>query len=357
MIRMRRSARHLATFLAMAALVLLTACQKDLCYGHHHKGLDDEHGLVHVKYLWNETKNPKAEEMHLVAFNNRHNPVVYPFDGMDGGDIVLYGATYWFVAYNSDTETVVTRGNTYDDFEICGVSRDLTRYISNFMDKAQSFTSFVRKKSTRSEEIYMPIDSISYDNLSFIWEPERVWVSANPAVTIVPAVEQELPMTMRAATQQYSFIINNVANIDRVHSITAILTGLASGYSPSESQPKDFTAAEIFGLQVVESDNICGTLRVFGHSPEEAAAHGGASAESNILTLYVTMDNGNRYGFVYDVTEDIQNPTTSSINPNTGEIVIYIHIDGIPIPEQPVSTGFFNIDVDDFETEEWNIFP
>ncbi len=357
MIRMLTSARHLATFLAMAALMLLTACQKDLCYEHKHKGLDDEHGVVHVRFQWNETQNPKAEEMHLVAFNNRLNPVVYPLDGMEGGDIVLYGGTYWFVAYNSDTETVATRGNTYDDFEMCGVSRDLSRYVTNFMAKAQSFTSYVRKDGTRNEEVDVPIDSISYENLSFIWEPERVWVSADSVVTILPAVERDLPMTMRAATYQYTFLINNVANLDRVHSISAILTGLASGYSPSECQPKDFTAAEIFGFQAVDAASIRGTLRVFGHSPEEAAAHGGARAEANILTLYVTMDTGNRYGFVYDVTDDIQNPTTSSINPNTGEIVINIRIDDIPIPDQPISTGLFNIDIDDFETEEWNIYP
>lgn len=357
MIRTLTSARHLATFLAMAALVLLTACQKDLCYDHKHKGPDDEHGVVHVKFLWNETLNPQAEEMHLVSFNNRLNPVVYPLDGMDGGDIVLYSGTYWFVAYNSDTETVATRGNNYDDFQMRGVSRDLSRYVTNFMAMAQSFTSYVRKDGTRNEDNIVPFDSTSYENLSFIWEPERLWVSADSVVTILPAVEQDLSMTMRAATYQYNFIVNNVANLSRVHSISAILTGLASGYSPSECRPKDFTAAEIFGFQVVDSESVRGTLRVFGHSPEEAAVHRTEGAEANILSLFVTMDTGNRYGFVFDVTEDIQNPTSSSINPNTGEIVINVRLDDIPIPDQPISTGLFHINIDDFETEEWNIYP
>ena len=325
--------------LHFSLLLLLTTCQKDLCYDHPHDGTDDNHGRLHVVFDWSETQNPTASSMRLVAFNNGKNAVAYPLAGMDGGDVSLWKGSYWFVAYNSDTETTQTRGNDYNAFEICGVARTVR----------------------------------GIDSLQFIWEPERVWVSTAQDYPIVANTEQVLPMKMWAATYQYTFLIRNVANLDRVTSITATLSGLASGYSPAEHRPLDYTVAEIFSFNKVDSTSIRGTLRVFGHSPEEYTdtivdtddQSGSSQTYSNSVTIYVTTDVGNQYNFNYDVTEDMQHPTASSIDVRTGEIVIDIRIDDIPIPDQPpkpdtdqpIGSGLFNIGVDDFETEEWDIFP
>ena len=306
-------------------LMLFTACQKDLCYNHPHNGTDENHGRLHVVFDWSETQNPMASEMHLVAFNNKKNAVTYPLDGMDGGDVMLWGGNYWFVAYNSDTETTQTRGTCYDDFEICGVQRSLR----------------------------------SRDSLTYIWEPERVWVTTDSNVAVVPMHEQTLPMKMWAATYQYTFLSRNVANLDRVTSIRATLSGLASGYSPSQRRPLNYTVAEIFTFHKVDSTSIRGTLRVFGHSPEENpdVPVDSSLVYSNQLTITVTTDVGNEYDFEYDVTEDMQNPEESSVDAQTGEVIIDIQIEDIPIPNQPPKDGMFDVGVDDFESEEWDVFP
>ena len=315
-------------------LLLLASCQKDLCYNHPH-GTDNNHGRLHVVFDWTETQSPTATEMHLVAFAGGENAVTYPLTGMAGGDVSLWQGRYWFVAYNSDTETTTTRGNTYDDFEICGVERTVR----------------------------------GTDSLTFIWEPERVWVSTAQDFPVIANTEQTLPMKMWPATYQYTFLIRNVANLDRVSSISATLSGLASGYIPSERRPKDYTVAEIFTFHKVDSTSIRGTLRVFGHSPEEDSEtpvnptdpSGPSQVRANSLTIYVTTDVGNQYGFEYDVTDDMQHPESSSVDIQTGEIIIDIQIEDIPIPDQPPKptnpTGSFNISIDDFITEEWDMFP
>ena len=333
----------------LAIILLLASCQKELCY-HHPHGPDSNHGRLHVTFLWDQTTNPEASEMHLVAFANGCDPVIYPFAGMDGGDVSLWSGQYWFVAYNSDTETTTTRGTTYNTFEICGVERDITRSITRFKQKAESFARI----ATRSGETDEDAD---IDNLVFIWEPERVWVSTEQDYSVVAATDQQLPMSMWAATYQYTFLIHNVSNLDRVASIGASLSGLASCYRPAERRPLDYNVAEFFSFEKVDDSSIRGCLRVFGHSPEE----GGATdvSRNNILTLYVTMDNGKRYGYQYNVTQDMLNPSSSSIDSQTGEIIINISIDDIPIPDQPSTTpaGSFDIGIDDFITEEWDIFP
>jgi hypothetical protein len=121
--------------------------------------------------------------------------------------------------------------------------------------------------------------------------------------------------------------------------------------------------AEIFAFHKAGPSSIRGTLRVFGHSPDEDGGSGSAADRQNTLTLYVTMDNGNQYAFEYDVTADMQHPMTTNIDQQTGEIVINIQIADIPILDQPDKpdpsggTGLFDVDIDDFETEEWDIFP
>jgi hypothetical protein len=329
-----------------------------------------------VQFDWSDTKNPSTQEMHLVSFLGGNNPVTYPFSGLDGGNVSVTGGQHWFVAYNSDTETTQTSGNTYQGFRISGLPRDLTRYITDFHNRAESFTRFgVRKEDgTRSvidteDGANAPAitDSIEGSDLNFIWEPERVWVSTAQDISVVPGTDQTLVMKMWAATYQYTFLIHNVANLDRVSSISATLSCQASGYSPAEHRPDDYTVAEIFSFHKVDASSIRGNLRVFGHSPGEDVIpydpNDPANTRQSNLTLYVTMDNGNRYGFEYDVTADMMSPKASDIDSQTGEIIINIQIDDIPIPDQPPrpsdmpGTGFFDLSVDDFEVEEWDIIP
>ena len=346
---------------AFFLLLLFTSCQKDLCYHHPHDSADENHGRLNVVFDWSATQHPTASEMHLVTFLGGRSPVTYPLAGMNGGDVTLWGGTYWFVAYNSDTETTQTRGTCYDDYEVCGVPRDLSRFITAFRAQAESFTRFGACRSdgtrtTRSDDNRSPSDSIPFDDdLKYIWEPERVWVSTAQDYPVVPNTEQTLTMPMWAATYQYTFLIRNVSNLDRVASISATLDGLAECYRPSAHGPLNYTVAEIFSFHKVDASSIRGTLRVFGHSPEENTAL--PADLTNQLMLYVTMDNGTRYGFAYDVTEDMQHPSSSSIDEQTGEVVINIRIDDIPIPDQPTSTGLFDIDIGDFITEEWDVFP
>ena len=342
--------RHLTSVLL--ALLLLASCQKELCY-HHPHGPDSNHGRLHVSFLWDDTTNPEAEEMHLVAFAGGINPVIYPFGGMDGGEVLLWPGQYWFVAYNSDTETTTTRGTTYDTFEICGVDRNITRSIKRFIERSE-FLARIPTRSGAAEDN----EEIVEENLQFIWEPERVWVSTEQDYAVVAHTDQELPMNMWAATYQYTFLIHNVANLHRVSDISASLSGLASCYRPSERRPLDFTVSEFFTFTKVDESTIRGSLRVFGHSPEEGGATDISQGKENLLTLYVTMDLGTRYCYQYTVTEDMINPTSSSIDAQTGEIIINIKIDDIPIPEQPTApAGSFDIGIDDFITEEWDIFP
>ena len=274
---------------------------------------------------------------------------------MSGGDVSLWGGNYWFVAYNSDTETVTTRGDTFDEYEICGIPRDLTKYVKGFEAHAKSF-SYLGTRSTKADDSTYP------DGTTFIWEPEQIWVSTESDITVTPGSEQEVPMRMWNATYQYTFLIRNVENLNRVATINASLSGLASCYRPSEHCARDYNACEIFSFTIVDETSIRGQLRVFGHSPEvEEGGQGTVTVPEeipNTLTLYVTMDNGNRYGYQFDVTEDMANPTLSTIDTQTGEIVINIRIEDIPIPDQSSEPASgFDIGIDDFITEEWDIFP
>ena len=326
----------------LCALALLTACQKELCYDHPHNGADATHGILHVSFLWDDVQNPTASEMHLVAFADEQIPVIYPFSGMAGGTVSLWDGNYCFVAYNSDIETVTTRGDSYKDFEVCGIPRDITGYIRSFS-----------KQLVKSDDSEIPVFP---EGKSFIWEPERVWVTTGEDVKVTAGEEKNITLPMWAATYQYTFLIRNVDNLDRVASISAMLTGLATSYRPADRTPMEYKASEIFSFSRVDPTSIRGRLRVFGHSPDES---GEMPAEvENQLTLFITMDNGNRYAYQFDVSEDMHNPDGSSIDTQTGEIVIDIRIENIPIPDQPTNpAGGFDIGIEDFITEEWDIYP
>lgn len=317
--RILQAAAHFSLFTFLFS-PLLVSCQKELCYDHPHTPDSNQHGRLHVAFDWSDTQNPETSEMHLAAFRDGGNPVTYPLAGMAGGNVSLWAGRYWFVAYNGDTETTTASGTTYEDFEIRGVQR-----------------------------------TVSGSDLRFIWEPERVWVSTAQDFGVEAGTEQTLPMTMWAATYQYTFLIHNVANLDRVSSITATITGLASSYSPAASCPKDYTVAEVFEFHKVDSASIRGTLRVFGHSPDEDESlptdSTSAAARANTLTLYVTTDVNNHYAFDYNVSEDMQHPTVGSIDTQTGEIVINIQIDDIPVPDQPPATGGIQPSVDGWQDE------
>lgn len=290
--------KHIAIFM----LLLLNSC--------NHKELVFEIGNeITVNFDWSSAPSASPAAMRLTVFSDDALPVSVAAAGRTSVQVELVNGEYQFVAYNSDTEVLHSRGYNYETFEI-------------FSQEAE-IASFARLFNTR---IALPRAKGTEDEV-FIEEPDPLWVSALDRVRI-PGRPQ-ITMPMKSAIIRYTFNISNVDNLDNVQTMAATISGMSESYFPSLGICSDTYCTIPFSLERDGDTSIHGSVRTFGYRND-------ITDVNHKLAIYVETKDGEKFYYTLDVSNLLDN-ANDYIN-ETGDAYIDIEISKMPIPE-PIYNG------------------
>lgn len=280
----------------MSVCFFLASCQKDL---YHKYGSNDN---VCVNIVWDKVAPDGASFMRLFAFPRSGSTYKYDFDNVNGGNLYLGVGSYKMLVVNPDDEIVdiIT-----DDYDNAYVTTTITNVLAAMnragLVGAPSPAGSVGQE-IRHQPIAMYVDSCAYLNVvengnDIVMHP----------ISIVDTIQVE---------------IKNVTNLKYVVGLSAAITGLAPEKYLVSMKPKGELCTMTMPLSISGDDTIQGTMVIFG-------AHGVDEKPNHTLTVYVLNDDGNKYYYNYDVTDQI--------NAWDGEGgAIKVEIPGLNIP---ASTG------------------
>lgn len=270
-----------------------------------------------VRFNWAQVESPASPaSMALSVFADGAQPVQVAFAGRDGGVVSLLPNTYKLIGFNDDTESLFSRGDNWEWFEIYAQRTELSR-ISRMFHGTRSVPV---ARGTESEEI--------------VFEPDELWTAALGDTRITTDTMQTVVMPMQSAITEYHFTINNVQNLSYAVGITGTLSGMSSSWFPAQQKGSDTHCIIPFELSG-EGSTLEGTIRTFGHCPGEDADN---HAE-HMLTIYAEMKDGSKVYFVSDVTEAMHDPNhINEDDGGTGNTDIPIVIDELPLPK-PITNG------------------
>jgi hypothetical protein len=265
-----------------------------------------------VNYDWSECPEANPKSMRLMVFREGTQPEPFPSQGADGVTIVLPANTYSFIGYNSDTEVITTSGSTWESFEIASMTTSLEKASRIF-------------NNTRT----IPMARGS-ENEVVIFEPDPVWSSAVTGIDIAHDSRRYYYLPMMANTHVYSFVVNNVDNIESITEILGTVSGVSGSCIPSLGQPSDTHCVVPFKMKPSSGNSIAGTVRLFGHCPHQN------STTEHHLVVYLQMEDGSRWYYTMDITEAMHDDDHSS-NGN-GNTKVPIVVPELPVPK-PIKNG------------------
>ena len=292
--------------------VVLSACQKELCYDHSHREVQ-----LSVQFDWSAVgAQARPTTMALVIFAEGAQPVQSSFFGRNGGTVSLSPNSYQFVSFNDDVETVFSRGTTWQEFELYAQPTEMSRISRMF-----SSTRVPMARGTEDQNVVL--------------EPDLVWTSALDVTPLVDIDSKTVTMPMESPVTEYTFNIADVENLTYATEIMGTLSGMSGSWLPAQHRCSDTRCIIPFTLSDTGAGNaLTGTVRTFGHSAETSSSE----QTPHLLTIYAEMKDGSRVYFVTDVTEAINN-ATSKIDETTGNPEIEITVDKLPLPEPVTDSG------------------
>lgn len=288
-------------------LLLLSSCNhKDLIYS--------DRASVAVSFDWTDYPDASPEMMRVAVFTGEAQPVYYPFTNRQGGAIDVYkGYTYNFISYNSDVETVITSGSTYDDFQFECTPTELASFAPMFVTHRAGENRIPRAQGT--------------ETLPVVSEPDPMWYSTLTNITINNG--NTITMPMRSPITYYTFTIRNVENMSNVSAIVATISGMSQSFSPSQGRCTDSRCIIPFNMKTSGENEIKGTLRTFGHFPTAEQTE----ELNKMLVIYVELGDTRKIYYTFDVTEAIDK---ASSNPGVSDVDIVL--ERLPIPK-PLYNG------------------
>ena len=267
----------------------------------------DENVSVDVKFGWSGADGgSSSSKMAFVAFADGASPVQVAFNGSNGGTTKLAPKTYSFISYNSDTQTLSTRGTTWNTFEIYSKPTSLANVSKVF----ENSSSIPRSRGAENEEV--------------ISEPSALFTSALQNVTLTKGQSSlSLDMSMETATKEYSFTISNVENLSYAAEAVATLSGMSGSWMPALHQASASANTIPFELSL-SGDKIVGKVRSFGSSASSSSSQ---DKTDNLLTVYVEMKDGSKVYSTINVSEVVQNASSQS-----GSTDLPVNVDGLKLP-------------------------
>ena len=312
---------------AMTLAMTSTGCHKNL-----DRGTNYTKTHYQVKFDWTEAQDANPAIMQFVAFSSEDGQThEFGFTRRDGGQLDLASGYWQAVAYNGDTETLVTRGNTWRDFEIAAQETSLAVFSRMFVGSR----SVPRGTGSEDEPVAM--------------EPDMLWTgSTSTEFQAGNNQEETITLKMKAAVYTYHFTVNNVHNLQYVTDISATISGMSESVFPSTGLPSQNHCTIPMNVEVGQGSDISASVRTFGHCPT------GEVEAQHKLVVYARQMDGSKWYYEFDVTEQMHDTTSQTVT-GDGTVEVSIELDELPFPKPFTNGSGMHPDVDNWQDVEVTI--
>ena len=251
----------------------------------------------------------------------------------EGGFVNVPVGDYSMVVYSFGTESTQVEG-TGHMYEVEAFTTDITKQMASKL----SWVS-VNTDSTRT-------DVKGYEDDCIIHEPDHLYV-ANEDLISVPSFEDKaeaVSIYTKASTivEVYSLEVLGVKGTENIQAVEAFITGqIKSNYFGK--QERNDTPATIYTDMRVDTQNerLYSIFGTFGKQPGH---------ENKIyLDITVTDSGGGQYRYIFDVTDQFDDPA------NTNNRLIIDATEIIDIPDAAHGGGGLAPSVDPWENENIEI--
>lgn len=233
---------------------------------------------------WQAAPKADPEGMAYIFFPGfGGEPWRFDFAGREGGEVSLIPGDYNFVSFNDDTYNVRFREDSgYQGYE--------------------AYTG-------RADDSHLPAAVRELDEKLHVC-PDMMWGCSYDYVGVKysgleygdPVVESDsyiLHCPQRQLTARYSFLIEDVKNLDGVASMSAVFTGLAGSLNLADGAKGDYPCMLPSAAKKSGEDRITGEFLTFGIPSEQTA--------DNYLLLFVVLGDGRKFTYHFDVTPQVRN--------------------------------------------------
>ena len=251
--------------------------------------------------------------------------------GEKGGSLSIFPGSYHFVVYSFGTESTQLK-----DLH----NRSLANAFTT--DVTASKGEIIRSKLTESAR--EPV-SKGYEDDPIINEPDHLYTSNEMDVTIDAFTGGEQTVTIRTTVSTildvYSLEVLNIKGAENIEKVEAFVTGqILSNYFGRPE--RDISPATVYVDMSVDAENsrLYTVFNTFGKLPGEQ--------NQIFLDITVTDSGGGQYRYIYDVTDQFDDP---------GNEDHQLVIDGelIDIPKAEHGGGGFRPEIDEWEREDIDV--
>lgn len=259
-----------------------------------------------------------------------HKLVTSQIVGSEGGEINVPAGEYDLVMYNFGTESTQIR-NTGSRLEAEAFTSDITKSMSGIF------------KAIQQNAVGLKSPSRGYEDDPIIHEPDHLYV-ANESGIEIPAFtgrEETITIYTTASTiiDLWSLEVLNIKGTENISRTEVFITGQVKSNFFGKGE-RGCDPANLY--TEMKSDSRAGRLyTVFG-------TFGKQTGEQNQVYLDITDTGGGKYRYIFDVTDQFDDPA------NTGHKLV---VDGssIDIPKPEHGGGGLAPSVDRWEHEEVDV--
>lgn len=254
----------------------------------------------------------------------------------DGGELFVPAGDYTMVLYSFGTESTQIR-NTTTLHDAEAFTTDITKTMApQFKDVKASAKSAV--KSTKS------IKSIKgYDDDPIIHEPDHLYVAHEAEINIPAFTGKNDTITIhtnaKSIMEMYSLEVYGLTGVENIDKVEIFITGQHKsnffGAKARNAEP-----ANLYSTMTPDRENnrLYTVFGTFGKLP----------GEDNLLYLDISDYGGGKYRYIYDLTEQFDDPNNTSHK-------LIVNGDAIDIPKAEHGGGGLAPSVDKWEHEEVDV--
>lgn len=324
-------------YITFAVVWVLIGCtHKELCYHHPHQK------DVTVVFDWSGAPNVTPRSMCVYFYaEDGSSWQRFDFNGHLGGTAKLHVGRYHAIFYNNDTTGLLFSDT--DSFE----KHTLYTREGDVLEPIYGNTARHTPRARNTEDQMVTIcPDMVYGGYAVDIEVTDFGVkysyvsSRNNVLVTVDSPDIVLTLYPVQQTARYTYEITNVKNLKYASSMCASLSGMAYSLAIGEGELSPTNVIIPFAAKPELANNrITGEFITFGHHP--------ANDEKHMFVLYVIFDNGEKYYYTFDVTDQVDEAEDS--------LHIHLEINDLSFPTPIYNGNGFQVGVDDWERVEQDL--
>lgn len=282
---------------------------------------------------------PCPEQRVRIDFNWDYagNPSFYPPDGMTVLCYPVDGEDYWRYELPTEGGEVTLPYNSYN---IVALNND-TRNINHINEQTYGGAMVYTQATTVTASLFREQNAAEPphpDQVQPIRREADMMYVADHGDTIHHIQDEDLLLTLypRQFTPNYQIIVDSVENLQALSTAAFALSGLSGAKYIADGQ-RIGTPVTFPGTLAVSGDRqLSGNVVTFGPT---------SVPHKNILCIYIWLRNGEKYVYMYDVTDQIDS--------SPDQMNLTVRVGGFTLPNIPDSgnnVGNLNVGIDNWIT-------